>query len=99
VFTRVPAAQNLNSGAIQRHTGSRFLLVGWFCCAAKPAMAWRTVKTFVVLSLATTPGASVPDCLFFRFPRDPKMFVYYDVCMRRLEYGGLRTQPFAHCDR
>jgi hypothetical protein len=30
-------------------------------------MAWRKVKTFVVLSLAITPGASVPDCLFSVF--------------------------------
>jgi hypothetical protein len=39
-----------------------------------------------------------PGLSFFRFPRDPKRFVHYDVCMRRLEYGGLRTQPFAHFD-
>jgi hypothetical protein len=108
---RVPAAQNLNSGATQRLAGEMYFIV-WFCCAAKPAMAWRTVKTFVVQSIATTQGASVTESLFFRFPRDPKRFVYYDVCMRRLEYGGLRTfahvpacqpidrsEPFAHCDR
>jgi hypothetical protein len=53
-----------------------------------------------------------PELSFFRFPCDPKRFVFYDVCMRRLEYGGLRTfahvpacqpidrsKPFAHCDR
>jgi hypothetical protein len=63
---RVPAAQNLNSGATQRLAGEMYFIV-WFCCAAKPAMAWQTVKTFVVQSIATTQGASVPDCLFSVF--------------------------------
>jgi hypothetical protein len=53
---------------------------------------------FVVPQIAVVKGAIVSD-FFFCFLRDPKRFVYCDVCMRRLVYGGLRTQFFAHCDK
>jgi hypothetical protein len=94
VFTRVPAAQNLNSGATQRHTGTRFF-IGWLvllCCEACDGMA--NSKNFCSCCHLQQHQVQVSRTVFFRFPRDPKRFVYYDVCMRRLEYGGLRT--FAH---